>query len=452
MQTWSASMGDQQGRRDFLRVGALNFLGIHLSQFLAARAAQASGAAAAPKAKAQACILLWLDGGASHVDMWDPKRTSSFKAIPTNVPGIRISELFPKVARQMDKISIIRSLHTEENNHGFGHHYVLTGHRPNPAMKFPSVGSIVAKELAARNEVPPYVLMPSLGNNYDEYFKAHNLGATFDPMILPGAEAEPDADVRPEIKDLRVPDLALPNGLSIERLDDRRAFLSLVDHAYRERVQTAAFADMDQYRSQAYQMILAPAVRKAFDLSLENEKARQAYGTNGFGQSVLLARRLVESGSRFVTACGYKTAAWDTHNLHDGKHRDHLAPPLDLALSALLVDLKERGLLETTVVVVMGEFGRTPHVNPNGGRDHWPDCWSILIGGGGLTGGAVVGSSDDAGALVAERQVSIGDVFATIYKTMGIDWTKEYMHPIGRPLKIANSFSDTTGQPIRELL
>ena len=451
MKTHLGCTGDHFGRRDFLRVGALNFLGMNLCQFLAARDAQAASGTTAPKAKAQACILLWLDGGASHIDMWDPKSDSSFKPIGTNVPGIQISELFPKLARQMDKISIIRSLHTEENNHGFGHHYVMTGHKPNPAMKFPSLGSIVVRELGERREVPPYVMMPTLGLSYDEHFKGHILGGGCEPMILPGGAATDKAEVREEVKNLQVPDLALPNGVSIERLDDRRAFLGLVDRAYRQRVELAAFGEMDQYRAQAYNMILAPAVRKAFDLSQETEKTKEAYGHDGFGQSVLLARRLVESGSRFVTACGYKTAAWDTHNLHDGKLRESLAPPLDRALSTLLADLKDRGLLETTIVVCMGEFGRTPHHNANLGRDHWPDCWSILIGGGGIAGGAVIGASDDAGATVADRMVSIGDVYATIYKAMGIDWTKEYMHPIGRPLKIANGIADITGQPIHEL-
>jgi uncharacterized protein (DUF1501 family) len=165
-----------------------------------------------------------------------------------------------------------------------------------------------------------------------------------------------------------------------------------------------------------------------------------------------MARRLVEAGSRFVTACGYKTAAWDSHNFHNPKLRDKLAPPLDRALSTLLADLAERGLLESTVVAVMSEFGRTPYLNPNGGRDHWPHCWSILLGGGGIRGGAVVGKSDERGAAVADRQVSIGDIHATIYKAMGIDWNKEIMHPVGRPLFIANDLNDQAAKPIQELV
>ena len=193
-------------------------------------------------------------------------------------------------------------------------------------------------------------------------------------------------------------------------------------------------------------------MREAFDLSSESEQTRDAYGRNGFGQSVLLARRLVEKGSRFVTAAGYKFNEWDTHGTNDARHRDELVPPLDQALSTLLDDLEQRGLLDSTLVITMGEFGRTPNLNPRGGRDHWANCWSLLLAGGGIRGGQVVGASDEQGAHPAEREVSMGDLIATVYKSMGIDWTKEYMTPIGRPVKIANSFEDKTGKPIDELL
>jgi uncharacterized protein (DUF1501 family) len=200
-------------------------------------------------------------------------------------------------------------------------------------------------------------------------------------------------------------------------------------------------------------MILSPAVRDAFDLSKEPEKLKDAYGRHGFGQSVLLARRLVEAGSRFVTAAGYRFNAWDTHGDNDRRHRDDLVPVLDQVLATLLEDLQQRGLLETTCVLAMGEFGRTPHHNPDAGRDHWSHCWSMALGGGGIRGGQVIGASDERGAyLAAGRRVTIGDLFATVYKAFGIDWHKEYMHPIGRPVKIANSEADHTGEPITELI
>src|ERR1700681_4305251 len=209
---------------------------------------------------------------------------------------------------------------------------------------------------------------------------------------------------------------------------------------------------MDAFRQKAQQMILTPGVREAFDLSKESDKTKDAYGRDTVGQSLLMARRLVEAGTRFVTAAGYHGNSWDTHSDNDKTHRDRLTPPLDRTLTALIDDLDERGLLETTLVIAMGEFGRTPVINPNLGRDHWPNCWSLALAGAGIKTGQVVGSSDEKGYNVADRVVSMGDLYATIYKALGIDWRKEYMSPIGRPVKIANSLEERTGEPIQELL
>jgi hypothetical protein len=226
----------------------------------------------------------------------------------------------------------------------------------------------------------------------------------------------------------------------------------VVDRLYREKVEYAEHGYVDSFTDQALKMLLTPSVRKAFDLTEEPEKIRDTYGRDRFGQSLLLARRLVEAGSRFVTAAGFHYNGWDTHSDNNKKHKDELTPALDRALSTLLVDLEQRGLLESTIVLVMGEFGRTPHLNPNSGRDHWPHCWSLAIGGGGLRGGQIIGASDERGAQVAERRVSTGDLFATIYKAFGINWEKEYMTPVGRPVKIANSLEDRTGEPMAELI
>jgi hypothetical protein len=374
-------------RRDFLRVGSLSLLGINLGQYL--RVSQAMAAAPGTplsKAKAQACILLWLEGGPSQMDTWDPKPSSPFRPISTNVAGIQISELLPRVAQKMDKLAIIRTMYTEENNHPQASYYALTGHRPNPAMEFPSFGSIITKEMGPRNAVPPHVLTPQWDSDrqYEEYFKAAFLGAEYDPLVVPD----------PSGRDFKLPDLSLPKPITLERLEDRRSFLKIVDRCYREKARVAEQGDGDTFTQQAQNMILSPAVRDAFDLSKESEKIKDAYGRNGFGQSVLLARRLVEAGSRFVTAAGYKFNAWDTHGDNDRKHRDELVPVLDQALSTLLEDLERRGLLESTLVLAMGEFGRTPHHNPNAGRDHWSPCWSLALGGGGIRGGQVIGASD----------------------------------------------------------
>ena len=435
---------DQLGRRDFLRVGSLGFLGISLSQFLQLKSLMASEGHPV-LGKAQSCILLWLPGGPSQMDTWDPKGNSGFKPISTNVPGIQISEILPRVAQQMDKLSIIRSMHSEENNHPQGTYYALTGHKPNAAMTFPSLGSIVSKELGKRGQVPPHVLSPGWNSadakRYNDIFKAAFVGPEYDPMVLAHAG-----------EDIAIPDLVLPQSFPVESLDHRNTLLKIVDRAYRRKMEIAEFSNMDTFRQQAMQMILSPKVRDAFDLSQESEQTREAYGHHKFGKSVLLARRLIEAGSRFVTAAGYNHNVWDTHGNNDESLRDKLVPPLDRALSALMEDLDQRGLLETTVVIATGEFGRTPHINPGYGRDHWPECWSLVLGGGGIRGGQVVGASDETGGYVAERMLTIGDLFATVYKALGIDWEKEYMTPVGRPVKIANGIDDVTGIPVKELI
>jgi uncharacterized protein (DUF1501 family) len=425
-------------RRSFLNVGSLGFLGLTLGDYLSAASTRSS------EGKANSVILLWLEGGPSHIDTWDPKKNSNFKPISTNVAGIQISELLPKMARRMDKFALVRSMHTRGTDHPQATHYAITGHEVNPAMQFPSLGSIVTKELGPRNAVPPHVLVPKWDRTrqYEEYFRASFLGGEYDPMCIPD----------PARPGFEVTDLSLPKTVSQAAVESRSAFLKAVDRQYRNLGETVEHANMDAYTAQAWNMILTPAVRDAFDLSKETEQTKERYGKDSVGQSALLARRLVEAGSRFVTAAGYHSNSWDTHSDNDKGHRDRLAPTLDRTLTALVEDLDQRGLLQTTLVVAMGEFGRTPIINPALGRDHWPNCWSLALAGAGIKTGQVVGASDERGYNVAERVVTMGDLYATIYKTLGIDWKKEYMSPIGRPLKIANSLDDRTGEPVTELL
>jgi uncharacterized protein DUF1501 len=432
------------GRRDFLRVGSLSLLGISLGQYLQAKSALAASGRGTNSPKAEACIMFWLEGGPSHVDTLDPKPNSSFKPISTNVPGIQISELLPRVSKQADKFSIIRSMHSEEIGHPQGTYYAQTGHRPNPAMLFPSLGSIVTKEKGRRNSIPPYVLEPQWERErlYEKHFESAFLGPEYNPMVVPD----------PSQKDFEIADLSLPKSISVERIEHRRSFLNVWDQLYQQKMGFAEHSGLDTFGQQALNMILSPAVRDAFDLSKESDKTKEAYGRDAVGQSVLLARRLVEAGSRFVTTAGYPFGAWDSHKNNDKKHGEDLVPKLDRTMSALLDDLEQRGLLQSTIVIVMGEFGRTPNINADFGRDHWSACWSMAIAGGGIRGGQVVGASDERGAYVADRMVTIGDLFATVYKALGIDWQKEYMHPIGRPVKIANSIGDKTGEPIGELI
>lgn len=427
-------------RRSFLNVGSLGFLGLTLRDYLAA--ADTSGVR--PGAKANAVILLWLEGGPSHIDTWDPKSNSNFKPISTNVAGIQISELLPKMAKRMDKFALVRSMHTRGTDHPQATHYAITGHEVNPAMQFPSLGSIITKEMGPRNAVPAHILVPKWDRTrqYEEYFRASFLGGEYDPMCIPD----------PSRPNFEVTDLSLPKTLAPAAVHSRNAFLKAIDRQYRSIDETAQHTNMDAFTEQAWKMILTPAVRDAFDMSKESEKTKERYGKDSVGQSALLARRLVEAGSRFVTAAGYHSNSWDTHSDNDKGHRDRLAPTLDRTLTALVEDLDERGLLSTTLVVAMGEFGRTPIINPALGRDHWPNCWSLAVAGAGIKAGHVVGASDEKGYNVTERVVTMGDLYATIYKVLGIDWTKEYMSPIGRPLKIANSLDDRTGEPVEELL
>jgi hypothetical protein len=421
-------------RRSFLSAGSLGFLGLNLADLLRAK----------PNGKAQSCILLWLEGGPSQMDTWDPKPTSSFQPISTNVPGIQISELLPQLARRMDRLSLVRSMHTRGSDHPQGTHYAITGHEVNPAMQFPSIGSILAKETGARNSMPPHVLTPhwEKARQYEDYFRSGFLGPEYDPMCIPD----------PSKPGFQINDLSLPKSVSAAAVENRKSFLQMIDRRYRTMVEGAEHAQMDGFQTQATKMLLNPAVREAFDLSKESDKLRDRYGRDAVGQSALMARRLVEAGTRFVTAAGFHSNSWDTHAKNDEGHRDRLCPPLDRTLSTLLDDLKDRGLYDSTIVLAMGEFGRTPFVNNDRGRDHWPNCWSLAIGGGGIAGGRVVGASDADGAQVVSRATSMGDLFATIYKAFGIDWTKEYDTPIGRPIKIANSLEDQTGQPLNELL
>jgi len=423
-------------------VGSLGFLGLTLSDYLFAAASSSGKAPIA--GKANAVILFWLEGGPSHIDTWDPKSNSNFKPISTNVAGIQISELLPKMAKRMDKFALVRSMHTRGTDHPQATHYAITGHEVNPAMQFPSLGSIITKELGPRNAVPAHVLVPKWDRSrqYEDYFRAAFLGGEYDPMCIPD----------PSKPGFEVTDLSLPKTVSQAAVESRSAFLKAVDRQYRTLDETVQHANMDAFTAQAWKMILTPAVRDAFDLSKESDKIKERYGKDAVGQSALLARRLVEAGSRFVTAAGYHGNSWDTHSDNDKGHRDRLAPTLDRTLTTLIEDLDERGLLSTTMVVAMGEFGRTPIINPALGRDHWPNCWSMALAGAGIKTGQVVGASDERGYNVTERVVTMGDLYATIYKTLGIDWTKEYMSPIGRPLKIANSLDDRTGEPVKELL
>jgi hypothetical protein len=427
---------DGMTRRELIKVGSCSFLGLGLTEFLALKAN--ADAPDKPKSKGQdrdiSVILLWMAGGPSHVDTFDPKPDAPmtirgpFEAIDTKVTGMRISEHLPKLAKQADKFSIIRSLTHGDGAHERAQHYLQTGYLPIPTMEFPSYGAVLAKERGMANNLPPYVTL--LGGS--DGMGAGYLGGSFNPFFAGN----------PNDSNYRVPDLSLPNGVARKRLDRRRALLETLDTLARS---NDSVKSMDTYFNNAYKLVTSTDSQKAFDIGVEDGKIRDMYGRNPFGQACLLARRLVSSGVRFITIT---QGGWDTHENNFPSLKNNLLPTVDQGFAALLRDLKDRGMLDTTLVLWMGEFGRTPEINKNSnpGRDHWPNAMSVAIAGGGTRGGQVIGETDEKAMGPKERAIHVEDLAATIYHSLGIDPEKEYLTPTGRPVRLAND-----GKVIRDL-
>jgi uncharacterized protein (DUF1501 family) len=443
-------------RRSFLQLGVAGLATIGLPRLLEAKA---ESAARTGSGNDNSLILIWLDGGPSHMDLYDLKPEAPaeyrgiWKPIRTKVPGFDISELFPKQAHVTDKFSIVRSLHHDTGDHYAGGHRMLTGKDmgvsgANTEAKFPSLGAIVAREAGPRRRgLPAYVAVPhasSIGLT-PGYFGAHMLGAQYNPFPTGGD---------PNAARFQVQNLNLARGLTLERLEDRR---SLVRHFDTTRRNLAALAEsraMDRFAQEAYEFVSGEAARRAFDISTEDPRLRDQYGRHTWGQSTLLARRLVEAGCTFVTV---HFGGWDHHWDLKAGMENHL-PKLDSAVSALLTDLDERGLLERTLVVVCGEFSRTPRMNNGGnggaplskgtpGRDHWGHAMFCLLGGGGVKGGQVYGSTDRLGTRPHTNAVTPSNLHATIYQVLGIDPKLHLLDPSGRPVPVID---DPT--PIKELL
>jgi hypothetical protein len=411
-------------RREFLRVGSLSALGLGLADALRLRGAE--------RQKLPSCLLVWLDGGPSHLDTFDLKPDApaevrgDFRPIATKVPGIQICEHFSRLAGQMDRVCLIRSVTSELGEHNFGSHYLLTGYKPSPVLDYPSYGSVVAHCRSGQPVLPSYIAVPGAspqaGNGY-----------------LPGAARPFAVGGDPSRPDFRVRDLE--GELAGPRLERRREFLADLDRLSRQVEESAVRRERDAQLEQAYRLILSPAAKKAFDLTAEKPEVRGRYGPHRVGQSCLLARRLVEAGCPFVTVTD---AGWDTHQqigraLKEGYVGGYAGkvPHLDQALSALLTDLDERGLLRETLVLVMGEFGRTPKLNANAGRDHWPRAFSVLLAGAGVRGGQVIGKSDSRGESPADRPVTPTDLARTIYTLLGIDPNRILQTADGRPVPVS---------------
>lgn len=424
-------------RRDLLKVGSISFLGLGLTEFLALKAA--ADTPTKPKSKGtdkeMSVILLWMAGGPSHVDTWDPKPKAGadihgpFDAIKTNAPGMIISEHLPKMAKVADKFSVIRSISHGDGAHERAQHYMQTGYLPIPTLEFPSYGAVIAKEKGMANNLPPYVTL--LGRDGEGYGAGY-LGASYNAFFAGN----------PNDGNYRVPDLPLPAGVNKSRLDRRRALLTTLDTLARN---NDAVKSMDTFFNNAYNLVTSKDSQKAFEIGQEPDRIRDMYGRNPFGQACLLAKRLVGAGVRFVTIT---QGGWDTHTGNFDSLKNGLLPTVDQGFSGLLTDLYENGMLDTTLVVWMGEFGRTPQINmnPSPGRDHWPNAMSVVVAGGGTRGGMVVGETDEKGMGPKERPLKVEDLAASIYHAIGIDPEKQYMTATGRPVRLANE-----GKVIREL-
>ena len=439
-------------RRDFLHAGSLSILGLGLPQFFGLKAL-----GAVDTKKDINCILLMLVGGPSQLDNWDMKPNAPveirgpYKPIKTNVSGIEISENFPRMARHADKYALIRSVyHTAAAVHDTGHQMMQTGRLFQGGIEHPHFGCVLSKVRGSKGDVPPHVLLPRpIGNTGGAMPHGQNagyLGKTYDPFVLNADPSDPN---------FKVPDLLPPDYITALRVDRRKNWREMVDKTVSKFETSPDARLLDSTFHQAYTLMSSEKARRAFELFNEPEQVREKYGLNRFGQSCLLARRLIEAGVRFVTVNMFETVfdeiTWDIHGSKPFSpiscYRDLVGPMFDNAYSSLLEDLNDRGLLKETVVLALGEFGRTPKVNPAGGRDHWPQCWTVMVGGGGLKGGQVIGASDEIGALPKDRPTTPAEIAATVYHALGIELDLELPGAQGRPIRVV----DHGVEPIREL-
>jgi hypothetical protein len=425
-------------RRSFIHLGAATIFGFNAARGLAQ---------ATRPTRDTSLIYLFLKGGLSTIDSFDLKPNApaefrgEFNPIQTNVTGIQVGEHLPRLARQMDKFSLVRSFRHHNSDHGPADHYMLTGFFPqagfnpnlNPNNQRPAIGSVIARKLGPRGGVPPYLCLPQMHASAGPAY----LGSAVAPFVI---------DTDPNAPNFTVPDIVPPPSIATDRLENRRELLRQLDR-YQQSAERAANQQaraVSDYQREAFNLMVSTEARRAFDLQAEPARLRDEYGRHTLGQSCLMARRLVEAGVRCVTI---DHTNWDTHDNNFLTLRRELLPALDSGLSTLFRDLADRGRLESTLVVVSGEFGRTPRINRNAGRDHWGPAFTVAIGGGGVQGGRVVGASDARAERPATEPHGPEDLAATIYHLMGIDYREEFYTPEGRPVPLVNG-----GRVMRELL
>lgn len=444
-------------RRQLLRAGGLGLLGLSLPQLFEAEAlARTATPSGNSLSQIKSCIVMFYYGGPSHHDTWDMKPNApaevrgSFGSIATSVPGIRICEHLPNSAKIMDRLTVIRSAHHTMRNHNSAAVEALCGRTPlkgdlellsnDPTSDFPCYGSALTYLKGPTPSVPAHVALPHVMYNVVKLPGQTSgfLGAAYEPLQV---TRDPNA------ADFRVGEIELPAGMSLGEMENRKALLDRIN-AQLPHDASAAADNMNAFYQRAFNLLRSDSVRRAFDINQEAPNTRDRYGRNIHGQSALLARRLVESGVRFVTVFDKIRNGldnWDTHINNFGRLKDQLLPPCDLAFSALVEDLEARGLLDSTLVVMLGEFGRTPKINRDAGRDHWPDCFSVVLAGGGVGRGQMYGSSDKIGAYPETNPVTMGDLAATIFWRFGLDPATELHDMTGRPFRLA------AGEPVTGL-
>lgn len=445
--------GGGHSRREFLQIGSLAALGLSLPQYLRAK----SEGAVKPGHDKRSCIMIFNLGGPSHIDLWDMKPDAPsevrgpFQPIRTKSDAFEISELLPRHAELADKFSLVRSCwHDGAAVHDAGWQMMQTGRRFTGGIQTPHAGSVASYLMGRKSDLPPFVVLPELmgrgGGNLPNGQAGGFLGKAYDPFALM-------AD--PSQKDFRVPDLLPPDQIGAHRLERRRKMRDIVEQTVNDFEASEDARLLDENFHAAFRIMTSEQARTAFDLTQEPAAVRERYGMNRFGQCCLLARRLVENGVRFVTINTFLTVfdeiTWDIHGSKPFTSiqgmKEIVCPLYDQAYTALIEDLDQRGLLRDTLVANLSEFGRTPKVNPAGGRDHWPQCFTVYFAGGGVKGGRVVGASDPIGAYPAERPVKPGDIVATIFQSLGFDHTSHLPGPGGRPFAL----TDFGTEPIKEL-
>jgi hypothetical protein len=434
-------------RRDFLQLGIGGVLGIGFADLLRLRAnALESGTSAIKRSGRQInCIMIWLDGGPSHYETFDPKPDApseirgDLKPISTSVPGVQFSEAVPQLARVADKLTVVRSICHKDPNHGGGNHYMMTG-TPTPVpvacgafVTFhPSFGSVVSYHRGVHDGMPAYMSMPQVSRSGGPNF----LGGKHAPFVIDGYPNSPGFKVR---------DVVLPSEISESRAASRRELRASLDRMkrYTEKLAEDPAVSFDQYYEQGVNLVLSPKAQSAFDIHREDEKVRDGYGRNDFGQRLLLARRLIEVGVSWVTVY---SGGWDHHTKIFESYRGENVKKMDVGVAALINDLDQRGLLDSTMVIMLGEFGRTPKVNKDAGRDHWPHAMSVLMAGAGCPRGAVIGATDIKGYHASESVYKPEDFAASLYTKMGIDPAQTLHTNTGRPVQLVSN-----GRLIKEL-